>query len=498
VKIFSADQIKQWDNYTITNEPIASINLMERAAKACYEWLIENQFNKRVFKIFCGKGNNGGDGLALARMLLEKKCVVSVYILETGRLGTGDFQNNLERLHTYTDQIHFIQSEEFFPAIDINDIIIDALFGTGLNKPPEKIFSKVISYINQGGSIIISIDVPSGLFTDRSSKENTVVKANYTLTFQQPKLAFMMAENEQYFGKINVLNINLHKKFYEQQDSKYELIDIDLVKAIHKPRKPFSHKGDFGHACLLAGSYGMMGAAVLAAQACLKTGVGKLTCGVAKKGYVIMQICAPEAMCKVYGNTFIKNIDDLVNFNVVGIGPGIGKYNSHKKLLQNLFENRGKPMVIDADALNVISENKKLLTSLPPHCILTPHPGEFDRLFGKTNNDFMRMELALEKSEEYKVYIVLKGHHTLITTPFKKAYFNSTGNAGMAKGGSGDVLTGILTGLVAQGYSPLEACLLGVYLHGMAGDIAAEKFSEESMIAGDLIDNIGKAFMRII
>ena len=197
MKIFSADQIKQWDNYTITNEPIASINLMERAAKACYEWLIENQFNKRVFKIFCGKGNNGGDGLALARMLLEKKCAVSVYILETGHLGTGDFQNNLERLHTYTDQIHFIQSEEFFPAIDINDIIIDALFGTGLNKPPEKIFSKVISYINKGGCIIISIDVPSGLFTDKSSKENTVVKSNHTLTFQQPKLAFMMAENEQ-------------------------------------------------------------------------------------------------------------------------------------------------------------------------------------------------------------------------------------------------------------------------------------------------------------
>ncbi|MEP6594792.1 MAG: NAD(P)H-hydrate dehydratase [Ginsengibacter sp.] len=497
MKIFSSAQIKEWDNYTIIHEPLTSIELMERAARAFYQWLIKNQLDKSVFKIFCGKGNNGGDALAIARMLLESKCDVSVYIVETGHLGTDDFQKNLALLHTYTDNIHFIQSEEFFPLVNVTEIVIDALFGTGLNKPPEKIFSLLIDHINRSAAIIISIDLPSGLYADKCSKENVVIKASYTLTFQQYKLTFMMAENEQYFGKIIVLNINLHQKFYEQQDAQYDLIDIDLIKAIYIPRNPFSHKGNFGHACLLAGSYGMMGAAVLAARACLKTGVGKLTCVLGKKGYDIMQISAPEAMCKVCGDTFIKDISAPLNFSGVGIGPGIGKHASHKRLLQNLFKNYKNPIVIDADALNIIAENKKLLSSLLPYCILTPHPREFDKLFGKSNNDFARMELALQKSQEYKIYIVLKGHHTLITTPFKRAYFNSTGNAGMAKGGSGDVLTGMLTGLLAQGYPSLEACLLGVYLHGMAGDIAADKFSQEAMVAGDIIDCIGGGFKQI-
>ncbi|MEO6330718.1 MAG: NAD(P)H-hydrate dehydratase [Ginsengibacter sp.] len=497
MKIFSSSQIKEWDNYTIAHEPVTSIKLMERAAKTCYEWLIENQFHKKAFKIFCGKGNNGGDGLALARMLTENKYTASVYILETGRLGTNDFQINLARLHIVTDDIHFIQSEEHFPKINDDEIIIDALFGTGLNKPLVEITGKLIHHLNHSDGIIISIDVPSGLYTDKSSEENIVIKADYTLTFQQYKLAFMMAENEQYFGEIILLDINLHPKFYGQNDSQYELIDISLAKSLYKPRKPFSNKGDFGHACLLAGSYGMMGAAVLAAKACLKSGVGKLTCAVCKKGYDIMQISAPEAMCKVYGNTFIKDFKDFKDFKALGIGPGIGMYESHVELLQLLFREFTNPIVIDADALNVISENKNLLFSFPQNCIITPHPKEFDKLFGKSNNDFERIELAFEKSQKYKIYIVLKGHHTLITTPYKRGYFNSTGNAGMAKGGSGDVLTGIVTGFVAQGYSCLEACLLGVYLHGVAGDIAANKFTQEAMIAGDIINSLGQSFKRL-
>jgi hydroxyethylthiazole kinase-like uncharacterized protein yjeF len=497
VKIFSASQIKEWDKYTITHEPITSYELMDRAARACYRWLIQNQFDKNIFKIFCGKGNNGGDGLAIARMLLENGCGASIYILETGHLGTDDFQNNLALLHGYTNNIHFIQSEEFFPSINADEVIIDALFGTGLNKPPKTIFNSLINHINSSGATIISIDMPSGLYADTCSKENAIIKAAYTLTFQQYKLAFTMPENEQYFGKVVIFDIDLHKKFYEQENAQFELTDINLVKSIYTPRKPFSHKGNFGHACLLAGSYGMMGAAVLAARACLKSGVGKLTCIVNKKGYEIMQISAPEAMCKVCGDTFIKDIRDVSNFSAVGVGPGIGRHHSHKKLLQYLFKSSNSSLIIDADALNIIAENKKLLSSLPPDCIITPHPGEFERLFGKSKNDFERMELALQKSEEYKIYIVLKGHHTLITTPFKKAYFNSTGNAGMAKGGSGDVLTGILTGLAAQGYPSLEACLLGVYLHGLAGDIAADKFSQEAMIAGNIISCMGEAYKQI-
>ncbi|MEO6453362.1 MAG: NAD(P)H-hydrate dehydratase [Ginsengibacter sp.] len=498
VKIFSSTQIKNWDDYTIAHQPVTSNELMERAAMKCYEWLIESDFNNFTFKIFCGKGNNGGDGLAIARMLTENKRIVSVYILESGGLGTDDFQNNLARLYTCTQDINFIQSEKQFPQINHDEIIIDALFGTGLTRPPEGIAGMLIHHINKVGATVISVDVPSGLFSDKSSKESIVVKADYTLTFQQYKLAFLMAENELFFGKIIVLDINLHEKFYKQHDARNELIDIDLIRKIYKPRRAFSNKGHFGHACLVAGSYGMMGAAVLAAKACLKSGVGKLTSVVCKKGYDIMQISAPEAMCMVYGNTFIKDFKDAEHFNALGIGPGIGMHESHKELLQLLFKNFKGAIVIDADALNIISENKKLLSLIPANSILTPHPKEFDKLFGKSNNDFERMELALTKSQQYKIYIILKGHHTLITTPNNKGYFNFTGNAGMAKGGSGDVLTGILTGLTAQGYTSLEACLLGVYLHGMAGDIAANKFSQEAMIAGDIIEGLGEAFKQVV
>jgi hydroxyethylthiazole kinase-like uncharacterized protein yjeF len=498
VKLFSSAQIKEWDNYTIAHEPIASHELMERAATACFQWLVKKELHTKAFKIFCSKGNNGGDGLAIARMLLENKCTVSVYIIETASVVSDDFKKNLERLHAYDSKIHFIKSEAAFPLINNDEIILDALFGTGLNKPCQGITAMLINHINKSNATVISVDVPSGLYADKSSKENIVIKAGYTLTFQQYKLAFMMAENEPFFGKIILLDIGLHAGFYKQTETPYQLTDIDLIKTVYKPKKTFSNKGDYGHACLLAGSYGMMGAAVLAAKACLKSGVGKLTCAICETGYDIMQISAPEAMCKVYGNTFIKGYNDSQHYSALGIGPGIGLHTSHKELLQLLFKNISTTLVIDADALNTISENKDLLSIIPGNCIITPHPKEFERLFSKSSNDFERMDLALLKSQEHNIYIVLKGHHTLITTPDNKAYFNSTGNAGMAKGGSGDVLTGIFTGLAAQGYNCLETCLLGVYLHGLAGDIAAQKLSQEAMIAGDITDNLSEAFKQLI
>ena len=285
---------------------------------------------------------------------------------------------------------------------------------------------------------------------------------------------------------------------YMNPNTQGNLIDGSLINKILKPRDPFTHKGNYGHACLVAGSYGMMGAAVLSATACLRTGAGKLTCFIPEIGYDVMQTSIPEAMVKVCGKKKISNVDDLNQFDVVGIGPGIGIYKSHSRLLQKIFSEYKKPVVIDADALNILSENKKLLSSITPEAILTPHPKEFERLFGKTETDIERTELALQISHHYKIFIVVKGHHTLIATPDNKAWFNSTGNAGMATGGSGDVLTGILTGLLAQHYSSLETCLLGVYLHGLAGDIAADKLSQNALIAGDIIDNLGNAFKQVI
>ena len=275
------------------------------------------------------------------------------------------------------------------------------------------------------------------------------------------------------------------------------IVEHSLANKILKQRDPFSHKGDYGHACLITGSIGLMGAAVLAVKACLRAGAGKVTAFTARIGYDILQISAPEAMTKIAGEEFITAVEDIQKFDSLGIGPGLGIYQEHNDLLRIVFQRFKKPIVADADALNILSEQKDLLKMLPENSILTPHFVEFDRLFGKTETDDKRIDLASEMSDRYKIYIVLKGHHTLIATPGKKSYFNSTGNAGMATGGSGDVLTGILTGLLAQGYSPSDACLLGVYLHGLAGDIAAEKFSQDAMIAGDIIDNLGSAFKQV-
>lgn len=497
MKIFTAAQIKNWDAFTIKNEPITSIDLMERAAKACSDWILKKFSNTSSFNIFCGNGNNGGDGLAIARLLIENKFTVSVYIIESNSAGSGDFQINLKRLKKISSNIYFLDSPQSFPLIKKEDIIIDALFGTGLNKKPSGIFQKVIQHINDSGANVISIDIPSGLYVDRSSIGNAVIHARYTLSFQQQKLAFLQAENESFFGEVTILNIGLSQQYYNNEKSVFELIDKDRIRQIFIGRKPFSNKGNFGYACLVAGSYGMMGAAVLSAKACLRSGVGKLTVYTCKQGYTIIQTAVPEAMCKVFGNTFIKDIKNLNDFEVIGIGPGIGNHASHRQLLISVFKNFKRPVVIDADGLNTLSKYPVMYKLIPAQSIITPHPKEFERLFGKSENDFERIELALKKAKELNIFIVLKGHYTLIAAPDGKGYFNSTGNAGMATAGAGDVLTGIITGLLAQKYKPLNACILGVYLHGLAGDIAAEKFSQEAMLAGDIIDCIAYGFKEI-
>jgi NAD(P)H-hydrate epimerase len=497
MKIFSAAQIKKWDAFTIENEPISSVDLMERAATACCKWLIGKNFGTLHFRIFCGKGNNGGDGLAIARMLIEHKCLVTVYILEFGNIGTDDFQINLARLHKCTADIHFIQSADFFPSIGNDDIVVDALYGTGLNKPLEEISAALVNHINDSKAIKISIDLPSGLYADKSSKGNSIVKASQTLSFQNYKLAFLLPENENYCGEVHLLHIGLHSSYEENEQADFELIDESIIKTIYKPRQKFAHKGSFGHAALFCGSKGMMGAAVLSSLACLRSGVGKLTTYIPQCGYDILQTAAPEAMAFISGEDYLSSAAGIEKYNAIGMGPGIAVYPSHKKLLAAIFEKVNKPMVIDADALNIMAENKELLKLIPAQSILTPHPKEFERLFGKTGNEFERLVLAATKSKELNIYIVLKGHYSFISTPDGKAYFNSTGNAGMATAGSGDVLTGIITGLLAQGYSPGESCVLGVYLHGLAGDFAAAEFSQEAMIAGDIINSMPAAFKAI-
>jgi hydroxyethylthiazole kinase-like uncharacterized protein yjeF len=500
MKILSAEQIRLWDQYTIEQEPITSINLMERAARKCVEWLIHQYPDAPSYAIFCGKGNNGGDGLAIARMLLLENYTVTIYILEFGNKGTDDFQTNLARLHQLPKAaIHYIQSNEHFHALSKEQVIVDALFGAGLNRIPEGVTVQLIEHINSSGCEIVAVDIPSGVFTDSSSKNNSTVQATHTLGFQCYKPALLVPENGNSIGELHILDIGLHPGFYPPLFTKFELTDADIIHAVYKPRKQFAHKGNFGHALLIAGSYGKMGAAVLSAKACLRSGVGLLSCHIPVCGYSILQSTIPEAMVVVDEHIQIntKVEDDLSKYKSIGTGPGLGTDTATIQMIKDIFEAYKKPMVIDADALNIIAAQKDLQLLIPAGSILTPHPKEFERLFGETVNDFEKIELAITKAKFLNCIIVLKGHHTFIATPGGLGYFNSTGNAGMATGGSGDVLTGILTGLLAQGYSSVEAALLGVYLHGLAGDFAAKEFSMEAMVAGDIVENLGKAFQFI-
>lgn len=499
MKVLNAAAIRDWDQFTITNEPIPSVLLMERAAQQCVTWLEENDYLNKDFKIYCGKGNNGGDGLAIARMLFQKDCNVSVYILEFGNLGTTDFQANLQKLHEIEVEIFFIQNESHFHELNKTDLILDCLLGSGLNRPLEGITKSLVDHINSSGCEIISIDIPTGLSADHSSKGNTAITASHTLSFQCYKPAFLVAENNESIGSVHILDIGLHPEFYNQLNTNYKISEPEIIKKFLKTRENFSNKGNFGHALLVAGSYGKMGAAVLAAKACLRSGVGLLTTHLPSCGNEIMQMAVPEAMTTIDTDNYINTLidEDLLKYNAIGIGPGIGISDQTKSLLNNIFFHFNNPMVIDADALNIIGLNKDFLKIIPQGSVLTPHPKEFERLFGKTNNDFDKIDLAHKMAKELQLNIVLKGHHTLIATSDGRLIFNATGNAGMATGGTGDVLTGIITGLLAQNYKPADAAILGVYLHGLAGDFAARKYSQEAMVAGDIISFFGKAFKTL-
>lgn len=499
MKIFTAEQIRNWDAYTIANEPITSLQLMERAATACTNWLLEQRFTQQHMHIFCGKGNNGGDGLAIARLLLIQAVPVTVYIFETGKKGSDDFQRNLELLHNHTTDIHFLQSTDVFPTLQQNDVVIDALLGTGLDRPLEGLLAHLVQHISNSPATVIAIDLPSGMFADKSCKEAVCMRADHTLSFEVYKQCLLVAENAEYCGNVHLLAIGLHPAYYETTLAAQQLMDAAIIRSIYKKRKAAAHKGNFGHALLLAGSYGKTGAAILSAKACLRSGVGLLTMHTATCGTIPLQTAVPEAMVETDTNDkYLSHAPaDLLRYAAIGIGPGIGLHEHTASALMQLLQQAHQPLVLDADALNLLSIKKELSALLHTDCILTPHPKEFERLFGKTANDFERIEKAIEKATELNCVIVLKGHHTFIACPDGTAWFNSTGNAGMATAGSGDVLTGILTGLLAQGYNTTEAAVLGVYLHGLAGDFAAAELSQEAMTAGDLTRYLGKAFLQL-
>ena len=500
IKIFSPAQVRKADAYTIANEPVSSIDLMERAAVACVEWM--NNFDDLSGKhilVFCGPGNNGGDGLAVSRMLHEQKIQVIAFIPDDSLKTTEDFSVNLSRA---TENGIDLQPYASFKADQIteNTLIVDALFGSGLLKPLEGVYKELAETINKSKCITISIDVPSGLFAEKyvDITRETVVKADYTLSFQFPKLSFLFPENEFVVGNWQVLPIGLHPGFISSEPCRNYLVEFEDVKAILKPRSKFSHKGTFGHALLIGGSKGKIGAAVLMGKSCIRSGAGLVSVHLPACGYSTIQTAAPEVMVLVdEDENKCTQLPRLDSFSAIAAGPGLGTDKSTANMLKHLIQQARVPLLLDADALNILSDYPTWLAFLPKDTVLTPHPGEFARLAGKTSNSFDRLEVLKAFCIKYSLNIVLKGAYTVVCSPLGNCYFNPTGNPGMATGGSGDVLTGVIAGLLAQGYNLTEACMLGVYLHGTAGDQALENTGYEALVAGDIIKYLGKGFMEL-
>jgi NAD(P)H-hydrate epimerase len=498
MKIPTISTARSADAYTIENEPISSVDLMERAATQAYFWLMRNIKSKEVsIKIFCGMGNNGGDGLVLARLLATQDIYAQVFILHVSENFSHDCEVNYERLKAIPEvPMYGIFSKDDFPKIDDNDIIIDALFGSGLNRPLEGVAAELVQHLNDNHAIRIAIDIASGLNGDAiGNPSNPIIHADYTLLMQFPKMAFLYPENEPFVGKCEVLDIKIHPDFIENLEASNFYTTADVIKPLLHKRGKHSHKGTYGHALLIAGSTGKTGAALLASESCLRSGVGLLTTHLPKSATLPLQVYLPEAMMSVdESDNCFSQLPYLQPFNAIGAGPGLGKAQETVTALKLLIQSATVPMALDADALNIISENKTWISFLPERTILTPHPKEFERLFGKTDNSAQRLELQREMSKKHNIIIVLKGANTSITLPNGSCFFNSTGNPGMATAGSGDVLTGIILSLLAQRYTPEEAAIIGVFMHGKAGDFTASELGMESMIASDISKNLGKAF----
>jgi NAD(P)H-hydrate epimerase len=498
MKLLTAQQIRKWDKYTIENEPIASIDLMERAAHSFCQWFLHQKryLNKSV-TIFCGNGYNGGDGLAIARILRDQFYEVKVLVLRFAKEDSTDFDINLGRLMALGDvEVQFIHNE----SLNLKDggIAIDALLGTGVNKPVEGTLWQLISKINDHAfESIISVDMPSGLPSEGLTS-GIAITPDVIFTFQLPKLSFFYPEHEKYCPEWVVGDIGLHQDYLHKVQSDYEWVDLQTIRSFFKRRKKFQHKGDFGHVLMIAGSEGKMGAAILAAKAAIRAGTGLVTAMVPHIGVDVIHEVIPEVMVAVSGQTCF-NIGHEINNEkgTVGIGPGLGMSKKTISAFECFLKKLDKPVVFDADALNILGQNPQWISQIPPYSILTPHPKEFERLFGRTENSHLMFERQLEMSVKFQLIIVLKGAYTRITTPEGRTFINSTGNPGMATAGSGDVLTGIITSLLAQHYSPEQSAIFGVYVHGLAGDLALRTQNEASLIATDIIAHLGGAFNSI-
>jgi ADP-dependent NAD(P)H-hydrate dehydratase / NAD(P)H-hydrate epimerase len=499
MKIFSAAQIRECDAITVSAQNISPADLMERAASQCVQWILKKFPKNTAFLILCGTGNNGGDGLAIARLLHNAGTAVKAFVLDSGKGFSADCRLNLRKLQSLAPDLAVIVAPENFisePAPSI--VIIDAIFGTGLSRPVDGWLATFISKINLLPNTVVAIDMPSGMAADFPIPGDApIMMADYTLTFQFLKRIFLHPECEPHTGQIAILDIGLDGSYIKNTHTHFVTTELTHITKFYRKRQEFAHKGTFGNILLVGGSYGKIGAICLSSLAALRSGAGLVTALLPECGYVPLQTAIPEIMCLTSGLYNIEQIDSFDNRNAIGIGPGLGTSQPAIAAFISFIEKANRPLVLDADALNIIALHPELFVKIPKYSILTPHPKEFERLFGASTNSIAQTDMARIQAMKYEFYIVLKGHHTVVVTPEGECRYNTTGNSGMATAGSGDVLTGIITSLLGQGYPPGDAATLGVYLHGVAGDIAAAANSKEALIASDIINNLGKAFIQL-
>lgn len=489
------------DAYTIENEPVSSIDLMERASRALARAMSERWSAETPFTVFAGPGNNGGDALAVSRLLAERGCRVEVYLFNTKGALSPDCETNKERLAGVAGiDFHEITTQFVPPVLTAEHVVVDGLFGSGLNKPLSGGFAAVVKYINTSPATVVAIDVPSGLMGEDNTYniQANIIRADLTLSLQLPKLAFLFAENAPFVGEWQLLDIGLSEEAIEEKETDFALTEHEDVASMLKPRGKFAHKGNFGRALLIAGSQGMAGASVLAARACLRSGVGLLTVHIPFCNNFIVQTSVPEAMTEIDINDVrFSCATDTDDYQVVGIGPGLGKAGDTEAALLEQIESCQTPMVVDADALNLLGEHRSYIGRLPKGSILTPHPKELERLVGKCQNSYERLTKARELARSAGVHILLKGAYSVIIAPSGKCWFNPTGNPGMATGGSGDVLMGVVLALLAQGYDAETAARMAAYVHGLAGDIACKKHGVMGMTAGDIVTCLPPAWRML-
>ncbi|WP_386808924.1 NAD(P)H-hydrate dehydratase [Lutibacter holmesii] len=496
--ILTSNQIKQADQATIEHKNITSLELMEHAATLCFNWLHSRLQGQNIeIHVFCGIGNNGGDGLVIARHLFQHGYNVHCYIVNFSDKRSDDFLTNYNHLKELGEWPTVISSEKDFPKVDFEDIVIDAILGNGLTRKPAGFTKNLIQYINSTKVFTLAIDFPSGLFSNASViDKDSVLRAGHTLTFQTPKLAFLLPENKNFINTWEVLDIGLDENFIESLKPTTHYITKNDVIPMYQSRNKWDHKGTYGHSLIIGGSFGKIGAVTLTTKAALKIGSGLVSAYVPKCGYNILQISIPEAMVEVDSDKLLTHYNFKTKPSVIGIGPGMGTAEQTAIGFEKFLKNNKIPLVIDADAINLIAQQPTLIEYVPEKTILTPHPKELQRLVGEWKNDFDKLEKVISYSLKHNVLIIIKGAHTTIVDG-GFLFVNSTGNPALATAGSGDVLTGIITGFIAQGYSPLKAAIFGVYLHGKTADIALQKTSYETFTSSSILEYLPDAILDL-